>query len=361
MDRRLAGALAAALLFVIFLVPSTALDEVAIHEIQFTTAPDGVSPHVDQLVTTGGVVTAHYPGGYVLQEPVSNPWTGIYVADDAHQPPLGSFCVLGAQVVEQAGMTMLRDVSSFTIINTGNPLPQPVPVQTADIAPGSPTAESFEGVFIKIGKARIVGTSPDNRWQIQDSSGVVALVGNRAGYAYDPQTGNDLASLQGVLFGQGASYLVQPRGDLDIIPISPRPSVTGVISLERREDLAGVVVELSGLPTTLTKSDGTYTIESVPPGTYTVRAYAPGYLVAERHGIQILPGHMISLPPLTLVGGDANGDGRIDLLDLTLVARNFGGCPPVDEWADVNRDGCVNLTDLVLVSQNYNKVGPTPW
>ena len=94
---------------------------------------------------------------------------------------------------------------------------------------------------------------------------------------------------------------------------------------------------------------------------YTVRAYAPGYLVAERRNVQIMPGNLLTLPPITLSGGDANNDGKVNLQDLIIVARSYGACPPSDYAADITGDGCVNLNDLVLVGQNYNRVGPTPW
>lgn len=361
MNRRLAGALVAALLFAAFLAPSEALNEVAIHEIQFSTDPSGSSRYVGQVVTTGGVVMAVLADGYVIQELLSAPWSGIFVADGNNRPSRGDFVVLTAMVSEQGGMSRLVDLTSFNKINTHNPLPAPITIQTADIGPGAPTAESLEGVLVKLGKVSVESSAGPNRWQIRDSSGVSAYMGNRAGYGFSVQPGIDLAALQGILFAVDGVMVVEPRDDGDITPISPRPSVTGIVNLERRDSAVGVIVQLSGLPTAVTKSDGSYSIESVPPGTYTVQAYAPGYLVAERQGVQILPGHTISLPPLTLVGGDGNGDGRIDLLDLTLVARNYGLCPPPDGWADITQDGCVNLTDLVLVAQNYGRTGPTPW
>ena len=45
---------------------------------------------------------------------------------------------------------------------------------------------------------------------------------------------------------------------------------------------------------------------------------------------------------------DQNGDGRVNILDLILVARNFGSAE-----ADVNRDGVTNILDLTLVAQQF--------
>ena len=56
--------------------------------------------------------------------------------------------------------------------------------------------------------------------------------------------------------------------------------------------------------------------------------------------------------------GDVNGDGRVDLRDIALVARAFGSegpnylfpsSPSSKNWnpnADINNDGVVNMKDI---------------
>ncbi len=46
---------------------------------------------------------------------------------------------------------------------------------------------------------------------------------------------------------------------------------------------------------------------------------------------------------------DVNGDGDVNLLDLTLVAQNFG---QTNVQADVNEDGTVDIFDLIAVAQD---------
>ena len=74
MIRRLASVAAAVLLLLLALPPAMAENDVAIHEIQFSLDPSGASRYVGKTVRTGGIVTALYPQGYTLQEPLSGPW-----------------------------------------------------------------------------------------------------------------------------------------------------------------------------------------------------------------------------------------------------------------------------------------------
>ena len=54
---------------------------------------------------------------------------------------------------------------------------------------------------------------------------------------------------------------------------------------------------------------------------------------------------------------DVNEDGKVNILDLTLVASNFNADAPANPRVDVNRDGNVNILDLVLVAQNLDAAG----
>ena len=48
---------------------------------------------------------------------------------------------------------------------------------------------------------------------------------------------------------------------------------------------------------------------------------------------------------------DLNKDGLVNILDLVLVAQNFG---KIHAQADVNDDGIVNIFDLILVAQQLS-------
>ena len=57
---------------------------------------------------------------------------------------------------------------------------------------------------------------------------------------------------------------------------------------------------------------------------------------------------------------DANLDGRINVLDLILVASSFGEQPPSNPQADTNKDGVVNLLDLVFVAEHLSQNAAAP-
>ena len=52
---------------------------------------------------------------------------------------------------------------------------------------------------------------------------------------------------------------------------------------------------------------------------------------------------------------DVNGDGFVNVLDLILVAQNFGKAVGVNSRTDVNRDGTVTILDLVIVAQHFGE------
>ena len=56
--------------------------------------------------------------------------------------------------------------------------------------------------------------------------------------------------------------------------------------------------------------------------------------------------------------GDINGDGKVSLADLVILALAYGSTPGSPNWtpyADFNGDGKVNLADLVLLALHYGQ------
>ena len=57
---------------------------------------------------------------------------------------------------------------------------------------------------------------------------------------------------------------------------------------------------------------------------------------------------------------DANLDGRVNVLDLIVVAQHFNEQPPGNPLADTNKDGVVNLFDLVFVVEHLSQNAAAP-
>ena len=60
------------------------------------------------------------------------------------------------------------------------------------------------------------------------------------------------------------------------------------------------------------------------------------------------------------ISGDVNGDGFVDILDLGIVAAEFGPPPFGDSRADTNNDGLAGIFDLTLVARNLGRLAPQP-
>ena len=79
--------------------------------------------------------------------------------------------------------------------------------------------------------------------------------------------------------------------------------------------------------------------------------------VIDMHGTITGRRFFIELDVVTLVG-DVNKDGIVNVLDLTVVASNFGRRGRND--ADVNKDGIVNIIDLTLVAAALGNTAAAP-
>lgn len=65
--------------------------------------------------------------------------------------------------------------------------------------------------------------------------------------------------------------------------------------------------------------------------------------------------------PVALLSGDANGDGSVDLLDLSILATNFGQSGSfTNAEGDFNGDAVVDLLDLSILAQNFGMTATVP-
>jgi hypothetical protein len=156
-----------------------------------------------------------------------------------------------------------------------------------------------------------------------------------------------------------------PDATYDGIVFARAPgTIQGTVQLQGREDHTGVSVSSSlssvRFDRQRTESSGQFAIAtSHGEGFYTIAAAMPGYLGAEGdRPIKMTVDSVIDIGEITLYGGDANGDNRIDIRDLAYVAWRFD---EYDEKADINQDGQVDILDLTLTAGNFGRLGPTTW
>jgi hypothetical protein len=172
-----------------------------------------------------------------------------------------------------------------------------------------------------------------------------------------------------------ASWLLANTAGLDIpstatdgqIQVTEAGVFRGIVSCQGRADHSGVLVCASPGPgaayCALTEASGAYELW-VPGGTYDIFVDMALYLNGERLAETVANSASVELPPVTILGGDANEDCIINILDLSLMGGRYGkncGDAGWDYRADINADCTVNIQDIVLAGSNFLSSCPVPW
>jgi hypothetical protein len=64
---------------------------------------------------------------------------------------------------------------------------------------------------------------------------------------------------------------------------------------------------------------------------------------------------------LEYIWPDLNGDGKVDIKDISIVALAFGSYPSHPRWnpiADVYQDSKIDIRDIALIAKNFGKIDP---
>ncbi|MBK6525961.1 MAG: hypothetical protein IPG07_10690 [Crocinitomicaceae bacterium] len=143
---------------------------VSIHDIQFTLTINGESPQMNNVVTTYGIVTGVFDfgeaGTFFIQDG-DGVWNGIYVNESRYLVALGDSVEVTGTVTEYFGLTEMNDVTNVTVINSGNPQPNPVLIPTSDIS-----QEKYEGILVTVTDAICTNSNAGfGQFIVNDSSG----------------------------------------------------------------------------------------------------------------------------------------------------------------------------------------------
>lgn len=97
---------------------------------------------------------------------------------------------------------------------------------------------------------------------------------------------------------------------------------------------------------------------TAPPGNYTITASVEGYLGAQGN-VTLTAGAVATLPTITLLAGDIDGNSVIDQFDVLTIGMGYNTALP--SAADLNNDGVINILDLELLAVNYRRSGTLVW
>ena len=144
-------------------------------------------------------------------------------------------------------------------------------------------------------------------------------------------------------------------------------TLEGTVDLQGRSDESGaeVCAEQGGAVVDCTTTDaaGNYAL-LLSDGSYDIVVEMSRYLDAEKMGQVVAAGDTTTLCQVKLLGGDANDDDVINILDLSFMGYRFGLCegdPDYDVRADINNDGCINILDITGAGASFNETSPVPW
>ena len=78
------------------------------------------------------------------------------------------------------------------------------------------------------------------------------------------------------------------------------------------------------------------------------------------HRFHLIPACILilTMPFVSALTGDIDGNNVVDIFDLVIVAQNFGLDSGYDERADLNNDNTIDIFDLVTVGINFGEMCP---
>ncbi|MDP8202078.1 MAG: PKD domain-containing protein, partial [Candidatus Tenebribacter burtonii] len=161
----------------ILLLVAVILFATTIYDIQYTDVPgpDGTYPSPldgDEVTVTGIITGANFGHDlyFFVSDPDGGAWHGVYVYDYIAGPSLGDEVEVTGTVAEYYGFTELG-YCTVTILSSGNPVPDPIPVTTLDLVVPA-LAEAFEGCLVEVTNIEVTEAQGDfGEWYIDDGSG----------------------------------------------------------------------------------------------------------------------------------------------------------------------------------------------
>ena len=137
--------------------------------------------------------------------------------------------------------------------------------------------------------------------------------------------------------------------------------MVGNVKVEGRagDNQAGHNIDDGGGLFTSTDTNGDFFFENIEFGLYTLTANSPGFLAATCTDLNH-ESDLTILENATLLAGDIDDNGQIDITDAVAIGAVFGST--AGEVADLNLDGVVDVLDLILMAANFGQTSAgNPW
>ena len=238
-------------------------DTLTIYDLQYVPDPatNDQSPYFGDTVVVKGMVM-HYPrdlyvgarwATYIVdKDSFPNPWSGFFIIQhdtvtDAAINTLFSFvepgmeCYFTGVVDEYVGFSQIflltNPVIPIEIISTGNPIPDPVKLTTADLTDDA-NAEQWESMWVALDNVKIVSNAvSSNRASITDDSDGLTYLddyfmwfrGRFDNNAYSWPGPGTLMNVKGFMRQTAANqHGINPRDDNDLEQLSSPPSISTV-------------------------------------------------------------------------------------------------------------------------------------
>ena len=128
----------------------------------------------------------------------------------------------------------------------------------------------------------------------------------------------------------------------------------------RIDNATGKITKLSSARLSEAGVSGSGTLLSV---TFTAKTVGQTELRLDNFQLAAVTGTPITAGPheivITIEGrlatGDVNRDGQVSILDMVIVARQFGKTVPANSEIDINGDGVISILDLILVAAHLGE------
>ena len=193
----------------------------AIRDIQYTTAENGDSPYNGQTVTVSGTVTGFNNDKFYIQD-AEAAWSGLYIynTNSSLTPALSDNVTVTGSITEYNGLT---EMNPTAIVNNG----ASTPINGLALASISEIAEPYESMLVTV-TGTCTGISSAKKWTISDGTSIIVF-----GVTYTPTVGTSY-TVTGIVdwFGQDGIWELKPRSEADIVVggIVPTISITNPVN-----------------------------------------------------------------------------------------------------------------------------------